>query len=60
LVKTVLAKGGETLFDNKYMRMMAQFDTGDHRHTWLTESLFLGEGCVSGNHQIQYQIHRVE
>jgi hypothetical protein len=56
---TALEEGGETTFDDQYMRILAQFDTGDPRYGWLTDSLFLGEGRVSGDHQIQYQIYRV-
>jgi len=55
-----LDTGGETEFGDQYMRMVAQFDTGDERYSWLTSSLFLGEGRVAGDHQIAYRIHRVD
>jgi Protein of unknown function (DUF3237) len=55
-----LADGGQTGFDDQYMRMVAQFDTGDSRYSWLTSSLFLGEGRVAGDHQIEYRIHRLD
>lgn len=56
---TALKLGQETGFDDQYMRMMAQFDTGDPRYSWLTSSLFLGEGRLAGNHRIEYRIHRI-
>jgi hypothetical protein len=55
-----LATGGSTSPEDQYMRMVAQLDTGDERYSWLTEHLFLGEGRVAGNHEIEYTIYRVD
>ncbi|HEY7008652.1 MAG TPA: DUF3237 domain-containing protein [Jatrophihabitantaceae bacterium] len=55
-----LAGGQSTAADEQYMRMTAQFDTGDSRYAWLTQSLFLGEGRVTGDHRIEYVIYRAE
>jgi len=55
-----LRTGGETSVDDQYMRMVAQFDTGDERYSWLTRSLFIGEGRVGGDHRIEYVIHRLD
>jgi uncharacterized protein DUF3237 len=55
-----LRTGGETSVDDQYMRMVAQFDTGDERYSWLTRSLFIGEGRVAGDHRIEYAIHRLD
>lgn len=55
-----LRTGGETSIDDQYMRMVANFDTGDERYTWLTSSLFIGEGRVAGDHRIEYTIWRLE
>jgi hypothetical protein len=55
-----LRTGGETSVDDQYMRMVAQFDTGDERYSWLTRSLFIGEGRVAGDHRIEYVIHRLD
>ncbi len=55
-----LEQGGETQFDQQYMRILAQFDTGDQRYAWLTSSLFLGEGRLAGRRQIEYRIYRVD
>lgn len=57
---TALRTGGETSVDDQYMRMVAQFDTGDERYSWLTRSLFIGEGRVAGDHRIEYVIHRLD
>jgi hypothetical protein len=57
---SALEHGGQTTYDDQYMRMVAQFDTGDSRYSWLTSSLFLGEGRVAGDHQIEYRVHRVD
>lgn len=40
--------------------MIARFDTGATRYAWLLRSLFIGEGCVAGDHEIEYTIHRVD
>ena len=55
-----LIRGRSTTVDEQYMRMVAQFDTGDARYAWLTQSLFLGEGRLAGDHQIEYVVYRVE
>lgn len=57
---SALRTGGETGVDDQYMRMVAQFDTGDGRYSWLTRSLFIGEGRVAGDHRIEYRIHRLD
>ncbi len=55
-----LNSGGQTSTEEQYMRMVAQFDTGEQRYSWLTSSLFIGEGRIAGDHQIEYSIHRVD
>lgn len=55
-----LHSGGQTEFADQYMRMIAQFDTGDQRYSWLTSSLFVGEGRVAGDHRIEYAIYRLD
>jgi hypothetical protein len=57
---TALARGSETTVDDQYMRMIARFDTGAARYAWLMESLYIGEGRVAGDHEIEYTIHRVD
>jgi hypothetical protein len=55
-----LDAGGQTTVEDQYMRMVAQFDTGDERYPWLTSSLVLAEGRLAGDHQIEYEIYRVD
>jgi hypothetical protein len=59
LFLAALREGTATAFDDKYMRMAARFETGDPRYRWLTESLFVGQGRLAGDHRIEYEICRV-
>jgi Protein of unknown function (DUF3237) len=51
--------GGETRFEDQYMRMCMFFDTGAEKYAWLTQSLFIAEGRLAGPNQIEYAIYRV-
>jgi hypothetical protein len=55
-----LRAGGQTDFADQYMRIVTQFDTGDHRYAWLMSSLFIGEGRIAGDRRIEYVIYRLE
>ncbi|MGH3430340.1 MAG: DUF3237 domain-containing protein [Mycobacteriales bacterium] len=55
-----LAGGDETDFDDQYMRMVANFDTGAQRYSWLTQSLFVGKGRLAGRRKIEYLIYRID
>jgi|ERR1035438_1272528 hypothetical protein len=57
---TALQESRATTFADQYMRIAPRFDTGDDRYSWLTSHLFLGEGRLAGDQQIEYQIHRVD
>lgn len=57
---TALQSGAETSFEEQYMRMSPQFETGAPGLGWLTSSLWIGEGRLAGDHQIEYRIHRVD
>ena len=57
---SALHHGGETGVDDQYMRMVARFETGEERFSWLTRSLFIGEGRLAGDHRIEYVIHRLD
>lgn len=41
------------------MRIAPQFEVGAGRYRWLQESLFIGEGRLSGPTAITYDIYRV-
>jgi hypothetical protein len=52
-------RGGETRFEDQYMRMVMSFDTGARKYAWLTQSLFVAEGRIAGSAEIEYRIYRV-
>lgn len=58
--KTAAAAGSETSWNDQYMRMMMNFDTGAEKYAWLNKSLFIAEGRLTGPAEIEYAIYRVE
>ncbi len=56
---SALASGEATDFDDQYMRIAPQFEVGAGRYAWLTESLFLGRGRLTGPKAIEYELYRV-
>jgi Protein of unknown function (DUF3237) len=57
---TALTEGRETAFGDQYMRMVPRFDAGAGRYDWLTRSLFVAEGRMTGPRAIEYAIYRVD
>ncbi len=55
-----LTSGEATTFDDQYMRIVPQFEVGAGRYAWLSESLFLGRGRLTGPKAIAYEIYRVK
>ncbi|HEX4248023.1 MAG TPA: DUF3237 domain-containing protein [Pseudonocardia sp.] len=55
-----LRDGRPTEFGDQYMRMVPRFDAGAGRYDWLTQSLFVGEGRLTGPREIEYAIYRVD
>lgn len=54
-------RGGETEFDEQYMRMSMTFDTGAAQYRWLTQSLFVAEGRIAGPSEIPAsQLHLLD
>jgi hypothetical protein len=49
----------EMTFADQYMRMTPQFEVGDDRYRWLTESLFVARGRLAGPRRIEYRLYRV-
>ena len=56
---SALASGEPTEFDDQYMRIAPQFEVGAGRYAWLTESLFLGRGRLTGAKAVAYELFRV-
>ena len=40
--------------------MSPQFETGAPELGWLTDTLWIGEGGLAGQRQIEYRIYRVD
>jgi hypothetical protein len=51
--------GRETRFEDHYMRMAMNFDTGHPRYAWLNQHLFIAEGRLAGKEQLEYRVYRV-
>ncbi len=56
---TVLRDGGETDWQDQYIRVIPEFIVGAGRYAWLTGNLFIAEGRLAGRREIEYAIHRV-
>jgi hypothetical protein len=56
---TAAAEDRETGWDDQYMRMVLDFETGDERYRWLTQSLFVAEGRILGTGRVEYAVYRV-
>jgi hypothetical protein len=48
-----------TQWDDQYMRLALQFQTGSKKYAFLNESLFVGAGRLLGTGRIEYAIYRV-
>jgi hypothetical protein len=54
-----LQTGLATDFGQQYMRMSPQFETGDEKFGWLNQHLFVAEGRLAAEKEIEYKIYRV-
>jgi hypothetical protein len=52
-------RGMSSAWEDQYMRMQMTFDTGAAKYVWLTQSLFVAEGRLSGDKEIEYRIYRL-
>ena len=57
--KKAATEGSATDWKDQYMRMTMRFDTGAKKYRWLNESLFVAEGRLAGEKEIEYRIYRV-
>jgi hypothetical protein len=55
-----LRSGDETSYEDQYIRMAPQFETGSPEMGWLMNSLWIAEGRLAGERRIEYRIHRVD
>ena len=55
-----LRTGRSTGFDDQYMRMSPQFETGSPDLAWLCDRLWLAEGRVAADHRIEDAIFEAE
>jgi Protein of unknown function (DUF3237) len=54
-----LAAGEATEFEDQYMRIAPHFEASAGKYAWLNESLFLGQGRLTGPRAISYEVYRV-
>jgi hypothetical protein len=54
-----LQDGQETGFGDQYMYMAPQFEVSDDSYRWLTESLFIARGRLTGPRRIEYRVYRL-
>lgn len=52
-------KGAATRFEDHYMRMALNFETGDPAYGWLNQHLFIAEGRLAGQNSLEYRVYRV-
>jgi hypothetical protein len=57
-IQQALAPGAETGFDDQYFRTTPQFETGDARYRWLTQSVFVARGRAHPK-GVAYEVFRV-
>ena len=56
---TAATEDRETSWEQQYMRMVLQFETGDDRYAWLTQSIFVAQGRILGTGRVEYAVFRV-
>jgi hypothetical protein len=58
--KAAAEKNQPTAWEDQYMRMVFDFDTGSEKYAWLNKSLFIARGRLIGTTELEYEIYRVE
>jgi hypothetical protein len=58
--KAAAEKNQSTAWEDQYMRMVFDFDTGSEKYAWLNKSLFIARGRLIGTTELEYEIYRVE
>jgi hypothetical protein len=49
-----------TQWDDQYMRLALDFQTGDERYSWLNQHIFIARGRLEGTGRIEYAVFRVD
>jgi hypothetical protein len=49
----------ETDWDDQYMRLVINFETGAPQYRWLAQSIFVVAGRLLGTGRIEYAVHRL-
>ena len=57
--KSAAEASEEIGFEDQYMRLSIQFDTGDPRYAWLNRHLFVAQGRLLGTGHIEYAKFRI-
>jgi Protein of unknown function (DUF3237) len=57
-VQAAMAPGAETAFGDHYYRTVPEFETGDERYRWLTQSVFVARGRAHPD-GVAYEVFRV-
>lgn len=57
-VNAAMTGGGETAFDDQYIRTTPIFETGDERYAWLNQSVFVARGRMTPG-GVEYEVFRV-
>jgi hypothetical protein len=52
--------GATTAFEDQYLRQVMHFLTGDQRYIWLTQEIYIAEGRLAAQSEIEYQVYRIK
>ncbi len=56
-----LMQGGDTPtdFGDQYLVTALRLETGDERYAWVNQAVFVAEGRLLPDRQLEYRVHRV-
>jgi hypothetical protein len=58
VMSALITPGEETGFADQYYRIQPRLETGDERYGWVNQSVFVGQGRVTGS-GVEYEVARV-
>jgi Protein of unknown function (DUF3237) len=53
------ANDSATSFEDQYLRISMEFETGTSSYAWLNTSLFIAEGRMLGTGRMEFEVYRV-